>query len=155
MIDVLGSRSQLVACGRLNVAEGEFPVRLLAIYQGLQAVIQEHQPLEAAVEETFINRSNAQSALVLGQARGAAICALAVAGLPVAEYAAPQVKLAIAGSGRAEKEQIQHMVKILLKTQVRLAADAADALAVALTHAHVRQTQQRTGTTLLRQWGRR
>ena len=92
------------------------------------------------------------SALVLGQARGAAICAVARAGMPLSEYAAAQVKVALVGNGRAEKAQVQHMVKVLLALRETLAADASDALAVALTHAHVRGTTQRAAA-LKRSWG--
>ena len=146
-------RSRFLAAGRLDVREGEMPTRLLAVLNGLRDVIGAHAPQEAAVEETFVNRVNAASALVLGQARGAAICACAQAGLPISEYAAAQVKLAIAGNGRADKDQVAHMVKVLLNTREPLVADAADALAVALTHAHVRTTRQRTGDALKRAWG--
>lgn len=143
----------LVAAGRLDVREGELSERLLKVMDGLSAVIGEFSPDESAVEETFVNRVNAASALVLGQARGAAICACAKADLSVSEYAAAQVKLAIAGNGRAEKHQIEHMVRVLLNTREKLTSDAADALAVALTHAHVRTTRQRTGDALRRSWG--
>lgn len=146
-------RSRLLAAGRLDVREGTMAERLLAVVTGLTDVIRAHGPQEAAVEETFVNRVNAASALVLGQARGAAICACAQAGLSVAEYAATQVKLAIAGTGRADKEQVAHMVRVLLNTRDSFAADAADALAVALTHAHVRTTLARTGDALRRAWG--
>lgn len=146
-------KSRLLAAGRLDVREGAMAERLLAVMNGLTDVIREHGPHEAAVEETFVNRVNAASALVLGQARGAAICACAQAGLPVSEYAATQVKLAITGSGRAEKDQVAHMVRVLLNTRDTFAADAADALAVALTHAHVRMTRARTGDALRRAWG--
>lgn len=153
MIETASGRSRMIAAGRLDVRAGTVPERLLAILQGLGQVIHEHAPQEAAVEETFVNRVNAASALVLGQARGAAICACAQAGLPVAEYAAAQVKLAIAGNGRADKDQIAHMVRVLLNTRDQFAADAADALAVALTHAHVRATVMRTGEALRKSWG--
>ncbi|MGQ0697657.1 MAG: crossover junction endodeoxyribonuclease RuvC [Panacagrimonas sp.] len=146
-------RSRLIAAGRLDVSKGSVAERLLGVLNGLADVIREHAPQEAAVEETFVNRVNAASALVLGQARGAAICACAQAGLKVAEYAAAQVKLAIAGNGRADKEQVAHMVRVLLNTREAMAADAADALAVALTHAHVRTTLLRTGDALKRAWG--
>lgn len=146
-------RSRFVAAGRLDVSKGEMPIRLLAVLTGLSNVIREYAPQETAVEETFVNRVNAASALVLGQARGAAICACAQAGLPVSEYAAAQVKLAIAGNGRAEKEQVAHMVRVLLNTREAFVADAADVLAVALTHAHVRTTRMRTGDALKRAWG--
>ena len=146
-------RSRLLAAGRLDVREGTMAQRLLGVMNGLSEVIRAHAPHEAAVEETFVNRVNAASALVLGQARGAAICACAQAGLEVSEYAAAQVKLAIAGNGRADKDQVAHMVRVLLNTREKLAADAADALAVALTHAHVRTTLARTGDALRRAWG--
>lgn len=153
VIEVAGSKSRHLACGRINATVGEMPERLLKILQGLGEVIAEFQPQEVALEEVFVNK-NMASALVLGQARGAAICAVALAGLPLAEYAATQVKLALVGNGRAEKLQVQHMVKVLLNVrEVAMAADAADALAVALTHAHVRSTKMRSGLTLNKAWG--
>lgn len=153
VIDSSGHKSQYVAHGCLSVGDGELPARLLQILQGLAAVIAEFGPQEIALEETFVNRANPQSALVLGQARGAAICAVAGAGLPLAEYAAAQVKMAIVGNGRADKTQVQHMVKVLLNLQAKLGADASDALAVALTHAHVRGTRIRAGMALSKSWG--
>lgn len=153
VIDSSGHKSQYVAHGCLSVGNGELPARLLQILQGLAAVIAEFGPQEIALEETFVNRANPQSALVLGQARGAAICAVAGAGLPLAEYAAAQVKMAIVGNGRADKTQVQHMVKVLLNLQAKLGADASDALAVALTHAHVRGTRIRAGMALSKSWG--
>lgn len=153
VIATVANKHSHIASGRINATQGEMPERLLKIFEGLAAVIREHQPQEVAIEETFVNKVNAASALVLGQARGAAICAAAQAGLPVAEYAATQVKVAIAGNGRAEKLQVQHMVRILLNFRAALAADASDALAVALTHAHVRSTKMRTGITLNKAWG--
>lgn len=153
LIESNGQRSTLVAAGRLDVREGAMPERLLAVLNGLAGVIRDYAPQEAAVEETFVNRVNAASALVLGQARGAAICACAQAGLAISEYAAAQVKLAIAGNGRADKYQVAHMVRVLLNTREAFVADAADALAVALTHAHVRTTRLRTGDALRRAWG--
>ena len=112
------------------------PERLALVFNGLQAVIADYQPSEIALEETFVNRANPQSALVLGQARGVAMLAAALAGRPLAEYAAAAVKLAVAGHGRADKLAIAHMVGLLLKTKARFETDAADALAVALCHAH-------------------
>ena len=153
VIEHAGSKSRHIASGRLNVSEGEMPQRLLKVLQGLREVITQYQPAEIAIEETFVNRANAQSALVLGQARGAALCACAESGLPVAEYAAAQVKVAIAGNGRAEKEQVQHMVKVLLNLREKLVADASDALAVALCHAHVRGTRLRAGININKAWG--
>jgi len=152
VIESSAQKSRYIASGRLNVSEGDMPQRLLKVFEGIRDLVAQHAPAEIAIEETFVNRANAQSALVLGQARGAAICACAQAGLPVAEYAAAQVKLAIAGNGRAEKDQVAHMVKVLLNLREKLAADAADALAVALCHAHVRTTHQRAGMILKKAW---
>ena len=152
VIECVANRNRHVASGRINATVGTMPERLLKILRQLSEVIAEFQPDEVAIEETFVNKVNAASALVLGQARGAAICAAAQAGLPVAEYAATQVKLAIAGNGRAEKPQVQHMVKVLLNHREVLAADASDALAVALTHAHARATRIRAGVSLNKAW---
>jgi crossover junction endodeoxyribonuclease RuvC len=153
VIAVNGSRHHHLAHGRINAMRGEMPERLLCIFDGLRAVIAEHAPEEVAIEEIFVNKVNAASALVLGQARGTAICAAASAGLPVAEYAASQVKNAVTGSGRADKLQVQQMVRILLKLTELPVSDAADALAVALTHAHVRATRLRSGVVLNKSWG--
>lgn len=153
VIEVSGTRSQCIDHGTVRCAGGELPPRLLHIFSRLGEVIGEYRPHEAAIEEVFVNR-NIASALVLGQARGAAICALAQAGLSVAEYAPAQIKSAVVGSGRAEKPQVQHMVKILLNLREAAAADAADALAVALCHAHVRGTVARAGESLRGAWGR-
>lgn len=153
LIECISNKNRHIAHGRIDATKGEMPERLLKILNGLSDVIREYRPHETAVEETFVNRVNAGSALILGQARGAAICACAQAGLPVAEYAAAQVKVAIAGNGRAEKQQIQHMVKILLNLREELPPDASDALAVALTHAHVRSTKLRAGMVLKAAWG--
>ncbi len=153
VIECEHGRSRLLAAGRLDVRRGSTAERLVAIADGLAEAIARLAPDEAAVEETFVNRVNAASALVLGQARGLALYACARAGLPVAEYAAAQVKLAVVGNGRADKTQVAHMVRVLLNHRDELAADASDALAVALTHAHVRLTRQRTGEVLGRAWG--
>lgn len=152
VIEVAGGKSRHLVCGRINATVGEMPERLLKIMQGLGEIIAEYQPQEVALEEVFVNK-NVSSALVLGQARGVAIVAAAQAGLPLAEYAATQVKLALVGNGRAEKLQVQHMVKVLLNLREAMAADASDALAVALTHAHVRSTKMRSGLTLNKAWG--
>lgn len=105
------------------------------IFRGLTEVVATHQPREAAVEQVFMAK-NAGSALKLGQARGAAITAVVNAGLPVFEYTPRAVKLSVVGTGGAEKPQVAHMVKVLLNLREKLAADQADALAVALCHAH-------------------
>lgn len=153
LIESAANKNRHILHGRIDATKGSMPERLNTIFEALSQLIREHSPHEVAIEETFVNRVNAASALVLGQARGVAICAAAQAKLPVAEYAATQVKLAIAGNGRADKLQVQHMVKILLNLRSAMAADAADALAVALTHAHVRSTKIRTGLTLKAAWG--
>lgn len=111
--------------------------RLAAIHEGLAAIIAEWGPHEAAVEETFVNASP-RDALVLGEARGVALLAPALAGLCVSEYAANTVKKSVVGKGHAEKGQVQAMVRVLLPASGEQAADAADALAVAICHAHMR-----------------
>jgi len=121
-----------------------FAQRLKQIFDGLCAVIAEHKPDEAAIERVFMAR-NPDSALKLGQARGAAICAIVAGGLEPTEYAAKEVKQAVVGTGAGDKRQIQHMVGILLGLTNTFQADAADALAVALTHAHTRSTIARIG----------
>lgn len=152
VIEVAGGKSRHLVCGRINATVGEMPERLLKIFSGLGAVIGEFHPHEVAIEGVFVKK-NVSSALVLGQARGAAICAVAQAILPLSEYAPAQVKLALVGNGRAEKPQVEHMVKVLLNLREAMAADASDALAVALTHAHVRSTKIRSGLTLNKAWG--
>jgi crossover junction endodeoxyribonuclease RuvC len=124
--------------------EKDFPRRLKAIFDGLQAMIAEYQPAEVAIERVFLAK-NPDSALKLGQARGAAICAVVDRDLPVLEYSPMQIKNAVVGRGVAEKTQVQHMVGVLLGVQTKLQADAADALAVAITHAHSRGLADRTG----------
>lgn len=146
VIDVLDNRLSYVACGRVSTPAGpELAARLSRLSAALQAMIAEHAPMEAAVEETFVNR-NAASALKLGMARGVVMLAPASAGLPVAEYAANLIKKSVSGYGHADKNQIAHMVKILLPTAELSTPDAADALAVAICHAH-----HRTATRLLEQ----
>ena len=129
------------------------PQRLLKIFRELGDVVRDYAPQAAAVESVFVNR-NVSSALILGQARGAAICALAASGVPVVEYAPAQIKSAVVGHGRAEKQQIQHMVRVLLNLAEEAPTDASDALAVALCHAHIGATLGRTGKALESAWGR-
>ncbi len=152
IVDSDKGRSRMIICGRIDATRGTMPERLLLIHESLGRLLAEYTPQEVAVEEVFVNK-NAQSALVLGQARGVALCACARAGLGISEYATASVKLALTGQGRADKEQVQHMVKVLLNLRERIALDASDALAVALTHAHVRSTQQRTGLAFAKAWG--
>lgn len=119
------------------LAADDFPQRLRLLLDGLWQLIDRFRPDEVAIEQVFLS-NNPMSALKLGQARGAAIAACVARDLPVSEYAARLVKQATVGKGSADKTQVQHMVGVLLALQVRLQADAADALAVAITHAHLR-----------------
>jgi crossover junction endodeoxyribonuclease RuvC len=135
LIDKQGQRLHYVASGCIKTPAGELPERLKIILTLLGEVIAQHQPQLAVVEKVFVN-VNPQSTLLLGQARGAAICAAVQAGLPVAEYTALQVKQAVVGKGHAEKEQVQHMVVHLLNLSGTPSPDAADALACAICHAH-------------------
>ena len=135
VIDKSGNRLAYVASGCVRSGGGELAVRLKTILDGLAEVIAEHRPGAVAIEKVFVN-VNAQSTLALGQARGTAICAAVLAGLPVAEYTALQVKQAVVGKGHAGKEQVQHMVRRLLALPGDPSPDAADALACAICHAH-------------------
>jgi crossover junction endodeoxyribonuclease RuvC len=137
VIECQGSDYVHVAHGCFNVAGALMAERLRLIFDGLQALIEEHRPAEVAVERVFVNR-NVESALKLGQARGAALCAVP-RGLPVFEYAPRAIKLALVGSGAAEKSQVTHMITTLLRLQGRIGPDASDALAVAVCHAHSRR----------------
>jgi crossover junction endodeoxyribonuclease RuvC len=137
VIDSSENRLVYVASGCVKSGAGDLAKRLKAILDGLSEVIEAHSPLEAAVEKVFVN-ANPQSTLALGQARGTAICAAVMAGLPVAEYTALQVKQSVVGNGHAAKDQVQHMVRRLLALPGSPAADAADALACAICHAHGR-----------------
>ena len=121
---------------------------------GLADLCREYQPQEVAIEKVFMAR-NPDSALKLGQARGAAISAVVLRDLPVHEYAASEIKLAVVGRGGAEKQQVQHMVGLMLNLKTKLQADAADALSVAITHAHVRATANRLGLSARQAWGRK
>ena len=121
-----------------------FALRLKQIFDEILAIVDEHRPDEVAIERVFMAK-NPDSALKLGQARGAAICAVVHKGLAVHEYAPKEVKQAVVGGGAADKTQIQHMIGVLLQLPGKLQADAADALAIALTHAHTRSTTQRIG----------
>ena len=136
VIEKQANNLRYVASGCIkSVAEQALPQRLKSLLDGLDEIIQQYQPQQSAVEIVFVN-VNPQSTLLLGQARGAAICALVQAGLPVAEYTALQIKQAVVGQGKAPKEQVQKMVMRLLKLSTPPSADAADALACAICHAH-------------------
>ena len=135
VIDVSGSALQCVDCGIIRVPAGDLYQRLGAILESLGEVIRATQPHVATVEQVFVN-VNPKSTLLLGQARGAAICAAASSGLVVHEYAALQIKQAVVGFGQADKKQVQTMVQRLLGLSRAPASDAADALACAICHAH-------------------
>ncbi len=138
VIDCIGARLAFVASGVIRPPRPlARPERLAHIFAALRTLIDEHRPAEAAVEATFVN-ANPQDALVLGEARGVALLAPAAAGIAVAEYATNSVKKAVTGRGHAAKEQVQTMVRVLLPASGEQAADAADALAVAICHAHCR-----------------
>lgn len=143
VIQWVGNQNRYVDSGYLNVATYSMAERLQKIYTGLKSIVQLHQPHEAAIEQVFMHQ-NPGSALKLGQARGAAIVAL---GAVVSEYSARQVKQSVVGYGAADKKQVQHMVKKLLNISIELQADAADALAVALCHAHMRFCMSKLGST--------
>jgi crossover junction endodeoxyribonuclease RuvC len=138
VIVVEGSRLSFVACGVIK-SNDKLPLaeRLKELHEGLTRVIAEHAPREAAVEETFVSK-DARATLKLGHARGIALLAPALLGLPVAEYAANLIKKTVVGTGHAEKHQVEAMIRLLLPKADPRAADAADALAVAITHAHHR-----------------
>ena len=134
----MGSRLGFVACGSVVSDETEaLGVRLRQLFDGLQEVLARLAPVEAAIEQTFVNR-DAGATLKLGQARGIALLAPALLRLPIAEYAPNAVKKTVVGAGHAGKEQIRAMVAHLLPRAVPDSADAADALAIAITHAHSR-----------------
>jgi crossover junction endodeoxyribonuclease RuvC len=135
VIEKQGAELRYLASGCVKSGTGDLAVRLKAILEGLNQVIAAHAPHEVVVEKVFVN-ANPKSTLALGQARGTAICAAVLAGLPVAEYTALQVKQSVVGNGHARKEQVQHMVKRLLALQGNPSPDAADALACAICHAH-------------------
>ena len=142
VVESEGSRLSFIACGSIHSnAKLSLADRLRELHEGLAGVIHLHMPQEAAVEETFINR-DPQSALMLGQARGVALVVPSLAGLPVAEYAANLVKKTVVGAGHADKAQIGMMVKVLLPKSDAASPDAADALAVAITHAQHRGARE-------------
>lgn len=142
LIETDGVRSRHVHSGCIRTIAGEFPARLGEIFVGLTEVLAEWQPQEVAVEQVFVSR-NAASALKLGQARGAAITAIVNQGLPVFEYTPAAVKQGLVGNGRAEKEQVQHMIRVILGLQGKMSLDQSDALAIALCHAHSHATRRK------------
>jgi crossover junction endodeoxyribonuclease RuvC len=135
VLDKTGNQLVYVTSGCIRTPDGELPDRLKVILEGLVEVITHNKPQQIAVEKVFVN-VNPHSTLLLGQARGTAICAAVMHGLPVAEYTALQVKQAVVGKGHAGKSQVQEMVRRLLSLAGHPSADAADALACAICHAH-------------------
>jgi len=140
-----GSRLYYVASGTIKTADADLPQRLKTILAGVSEVVRTYAPDCAAIEKVFVN-VNPQSTLLLGQARGAAICALVSADMMVAEYTALQVKQAVAGHGKAQKRQVQDMVQRLLALPGLPGPDAADALGVAICHAHSGEALAALGT---------
>lgn len=139
IIESEGSRLRFVACGVVApMVDQALALRLVELHQALIGLINDYRPDEAAVEETFVN-AGMRSALLLGQARGIAVMTPAAQGLPVGEYAANLVKKSVVGTGHADKNQIGMMVKMLLPSAQFKSPDAADALAIAICHAHHRQ----------------
>jgi crossover junction endodeoxyribonuclease RuvC len=135
LIDKAGQRLRYVTSGCIRTPDAALPDRIRAILEGLSQIIVDNLPEHVAVEQVFVN-VNPASTLLLGQARGAAICAAVSQRLPVSEYTALQVKQAVVGNGHARKEQVQEMVRRLLSLPGLPSADAADALACAICHAH-------------------
>jgi crossover junction endodeoxyribonuclease RuvC len=134
ILDATGSRLDYVASGVIRTSQVDFAARLCEIFRCVQTIVAQYQPQEIAIEKVFVNR-NPDSALKLGQARGAAICGAADAKAEVFEYATRQIKQAVVGTGNAEKAQVQHMMRSLLRLDGPVPADAADALAAAVCHA--------------------
>lgn len=139
VIDSTHQRHQYVLSGCIRTQQAAFPDRLGEIFHGLRDVLSETNPTHVAIEQIFVSNS-AVSALKLGQARGAAIAAVVTLGLPVYEYTPRSVKQSLVGTGSAAKEQVQHMVRVLLGRQQKMSLDESDALAIALCHAHTHNT---------------
>jgi crossover junction endodeoxyribonuclease RuvC len=135
VIEQHGQRLAYVSSGVIRTGDGDLPSRLGTIFEGVSALVRQYAPNQSAIEKVFVN-VNPQSTLLLGQARGAAICALVANGAPVAEYTALQLKQAVVGHGRASKDQVQEMVARLLCLSGLPGTDAADALGMAICHAH-------------------
>ena len=146
VVELHGNRALIVTNGCLRVGDGEVAERLKQIHLGLIQLIEEFQPQEAAIESVFVQR-NVDSALKLGQARGAAITAISLNNIPVFEYAPAVIKKSVVGRGNASKPQVQHMVRAILGLQSTPQSDAADALAVALCHGHARNTPAQIAMT--------
>jgi crossover junction endodeoxyribonuclease RuvC len=142
VISHIGGRSEYITSGIIRLPKISLPERLKVIFDSVEEIVEQYSPQELAIEEVFMAR-DAKAAIKLGQARGAAIVACVNHSLPVFEYAAKSIKQAVVGTGNADKEQVQHMVKSLLKLPAAPKEDAADALAAALCHAHTQQSMIR------------
>ena len=142
IIEIQGDRIVPVYYGAISAGRGEFTERLGVIFSKLRDIIEKYRPDQAAIESVFVAH-NAASAIKLGQARGAAVCAAISCDVPVTDYSPRSVKQAIVGRGNADKAQVQHMVGILLGITEQIQSDAADALGVALCHQHTTHTQAR------------
>ncbi|MEE9342352.1 MAG: crossover junction endodeoxyribonuclease RuvC [Gammaproteobacteria bacterium] len=145
VINTTSNQAHHIASGCIKLGKGTLPEKLGMIFRELSALIETYSPDQFAIESVFMHR-NADSALKLGQARGAAICAATVAGLPVSEYAPREIKQAVVGKGSADKQQVQHMMRILLSLPEAPQSDQADALAVALCHWHHQFALDRVAT---------
>jgi crossover junction endodeoxyribonuclease RuvC len=137
IIDSQGQTLKYVICGNIRTSGGGIAERLTEIYFAIGAIVEAHSPDEVAVERAFVHK-NADSALKLGQARAAAICGTLTRKVPLYEYSPKEVKQAVVGKGGADKEQVQHMMRVILGLKGELQADSADALAIAVCHAHSR-----------------
>ena len=152
VVDAVGTRLVHVASGHVRAGDGDWPGRLRRIFEELGGTLDAHAPQEFAIEKVFMHR-NPASALKLGQARGVAILAAAMRSLPVHEYSPNEVKQAVTGKGHGSKEQIQYMTRIILALGEPPQSDQADALAVAICHAHLRTTIARRAHMLSRAAG--
>ena len=147
VLDFTGDNASYVASGSVRSADGDFAERLQQIFRSVSEIVNEYRPDVVAIESVFMHR-NANSALKLGHARSAAICATFDARLRVFEYSPREIKQAIVGTGAGTKEQIQHMVRAILKLDGEIPADVADALATALCHGHQRRLKVRLTNTV-------
>ena len=147
VVDIHEQRIVHVCSGCLRIKGDDLGQRLYQIHSGVAAIVAEHHPQELAIEKVFVHR-NVSAALKLGQARGVAVVAAVSAGMLLSEYSPNEIKQAITGRGHAEKQQVQHMIKLLLGLSVLPQSDAADALAVAVCHGHVRESRARIARAL-------
>ena len=148
VVDCVGDRSRYVASGAVKSVDGDFPARLRLIFEAVASLVGEYRPDVVVVESVFMAR-NASSALKLGHARSAAICATFTRDVEVFEYAPREIKQAIVDTGAASKAQVQHMIRTLLELDGEPSPDAADALAAALCHAHQRQIRATLGAAVV------